>query len=106
MASVDPRYDPAFQRGYVEPEPLDAPAVARGRNPWLVVLWALAIALISAGVWGTWQAELTLASPNLENSVSYYVLPSVLQAICPWLVGAGLGALVGAVTIHAVRWRR
>ena len=109
MASVDPRYDRAFQRGYLEPaevdEAVDAPASARGRNPWLVVLWSLAAAFIAAGVWATAQAEVTLATPNADNSVTYYVLPYVLQALAPWVLAAGLGALVSAVVIHAVRWR-
>ena len=102
MASIDPKYDAAFQRGYVEPEP--EPERAR-RNPWLIVLWSLGVVLLVGGIVALWHAQVILASPNLGNEVTYYVLPYVLEALAPWFVGAGLAAVVSAVVVHAVRWR-
>ena len=104
----DPRFDPTFQRGYVAPhieEPITEPAGLRG-NPWVVVLWVLAVLFIAAGVWALWQSEVQLNSPNLDNVVTFYVFPDIMQALAPWLVGAGLACLVLVVFLHAIHWRR
>lgn len=90
---TDARYDPAFQRGYEEPPP---PEPVRRRNPWLAVLWVLAGLFILGGV------AVLVVVPSADSAFDVFVLP-VLQAIAPWLVGAGLAALVAAVTLHAVR---
>ena len=77
-------------------------------NPWVTVLWVIAAVFVVAGVAGQ-----TFAQTSVRGSVSLagadvfmtYVVPSVLQSICPWLVLTGLAALVGVVFLHAVRWR-
>ena len=104
---VDSRYDPAFQRGYEEPlaspaEALEAPR----RNPWLAVLWILAVVFTAAGAAALYYSELALSTPNLDNTVASYVFPSLLQAVAPWLFGVGLATLSGVVFVHAVQWRR
>jgi hypothetical protein len=104
----DPRFDPAFQRGYVAPhteESITEPAGLRG-NPWVVVLWVLAALFTATGLWALWQSEVQLQWPNLENAITFYVFPSIMQALAPWLVGAGFACLVLVVFLHAVRWRR
>ncbi len=117
----DPRFDPVFQRGHeddlprrvvpapvAEPVPVSVvgnPASLRG-NPWVVVLWVLALGLSAAGLWATWYAQDLYASPTIGNVESYYVMPAVLSAIAPWLLGVGLLALVAVVFLHAVRWRQ
>lgn len=103
--TIDPRYDPAFQRGYDQPGPESAgPSVVAPvdtrRNPWLAVLWGLAVLLIAGGV------VLLTVVPSAETATGVYVLPVVLPAVAPWVVGAGLAALVAAVTLHAVRWQQ
>jgi uncharacterized membrane protein YhaH (DUF805 family) len=103
---VDPRYDPQFQRGYEPPEQVDAqPSRVPRRNPWLAVLWVLGVAMVVGGVWATWQSELLINSPNLENSVAFYVFPGVLQSIAPWLSGVGIATIAGTVFLYAARWR-
>ena len=151
--SFDPRFDPAFQRGFgdgqaqrpgvdgsapgrpvaggpsvnvaasgpVDPLaspsmdadnsrgsiPLDAayvPVETRG-NPWLRALWGIAAALIVAGIAGQWTAiDLFSTGASSGNVVTSYVLPSVMQALAPWFLVAGLLAAIAAVTIKAVRW--
>jgi hypothetical protein len=110
----DPRFDPAFQRGY-ENRPGstsaveavdDEPAAGLRGNPWVVVLWVLAVLFVATGVWALWQSEVQLNSPNLDNVVTFYVFPDIMQALAPWLVGAGLACLVLVVFLHAVSWRR
>lgn len=108
MASdrVDPRYDPQFQRGYERPAPVEVESAPRARrNPWLAVLWMLGTVMVVGGVWATWQSELLINSPNLENSVAFYVFPSVLQSVAPWLSGVGIATIAGTVFLHAARWR-
>ncbi|MCU1410599.1 MAG: hypothetical protein JWR04_1306 [Rhodoglobus sp.] len=100
---VDERYDPAFQRGF---EPVVEPVETRGRNPWLIVLWVLAVVFTAAGAAALYYSTLALSSPNLDNTVTFYVVPQLLQAVAPWLVGVGLATLSGVVFVHAVQWRR
>lgn len=121
--SLDPRFDPAFQRGFegdalapvlrranpdetpiVQPV-TDAPLTLRG-NPWVVVLWVLGPVFLAGGLWGLWQAEVILSAPITSSASSYYVLPSLLQAFSPWLSLVGLITIVAVVFLHAVRWRK
>ena len=37
--------------------------------------------------------------------VPYFVLPAIALSLAPWLIGTGLAAVVGAVLVHALRWR-
>ncbi|CAN5345909.1 hypothetical protein BH11ACT4_BH11ACT4_16090 [soil metagenome] len=119
MASdFDPRFDPAYQRGYVAgfdgeagaavtPAESSAPQAANDakaqRNPWLVVLWVLGAVLLGGGVAGyVWAAS--QANPDYE--VTGVVYPAVVRALAPWVTVVGLGAVVLAVYVQAVQWRR
>lgn len=103
---VDSRYDPAFQRGFEPAEPPPEDVEVPRRNPWLVVLWTLAVVFTAGGAAALYHSTLALSSPNLDNTVTFYVIPQLLQAIAPWLVGVGLATLSGVVFVHAVQWRR
>lgn len=86
---VDTRYDEVDERG--------------GRNPWLVLLWVVAGVLLGAGA-----ALISQSGPAAgtgDSVVPVFVLPAVVLALAPWLVGTGLAAVVGAVLVHALRWR-
>ena len=72
------------------------------RNPWLVVLWVLAAVLVASGAWLVWQSTLS-ASGTGADVVPVFVLPAVFSALAPWVLGAGLAAVVGAVFVHAQR---
>ena len=101
---VDERYDPAFQRGYTPPpEALEGPG---RRNPWLALLWILAAVFTASGAAALYYSTLALSSPNLDNTVTFYVFPQLLQAVAPWLVGVGLATFSGVVFVHAAQWRR
>ena len=106
---TDPRYDPAFQRGYHDPEPAPAPIESQDathhRNPWLALLWVLAALLTLGGV----AALLVVGAVELappSDPFTFYVLTALLAGVAPWLVCSGLAAVVGAVFIHALEWRR
>jgi len=106
---TDPRFDPAFQRGYVEPEPEASTSrpvdVAAPRNPWLALLWVLAALLTLGGV----AALLVVGAVELappSDPFTFYVLTALLAGLAPWLVAAGVFGMVGAVFIHALEWRR
>lgn len=98
---VDERYDPAFQRGYQEPV-VEAPDAIPRRNPWLVILWALAVVLIAVGSFLLTQTSAVAGA----EVVSVLVLPVVFAALAPWVLGVGLGALVAAVFAQSIRWRQ
>ncbi len=96
---VDDRYDPAFQRGYEPaPEALEGPP---RRNPWLIALWILAFLLLAAGGFLLSQS----GTATTGGIVPYFVLPAIALSLAPWLIGTGLAAVVGAVLVHALRWR-
>ena len=78
----------------------------RYRNPWLAVLWVLAVVFTIGGTAALYYSTAALNSPNLDNTVTFYVFPQLLQAVAPWLVGVGLATLSGVVFVHAVQWRR
>ncbi|MBU1589113.1 MAG: hypothetical protein KKH51_14395 [Actinobacteria bacterium] len=96
---VDDRYDPAFQRGY-EPAPEALEGQPR-RNPWLIALWILAFLLLAAGALLLSQS----GTVTTGGIVPYFVLPAIALSLAPWLIGTGLAAVVGAVLVHALRWR-
>jgi hypothetical protein len=100
---ADPRYDPAFQRGY---EPVPEALEGTRRNPWLIVLWILAVVLTATGATALYYSEQALNAPNPENSVAFSVSAGLLQSVGPWLFGVGLATLSGVVFVHAVQWRR
>jgi len=108
----DPRFNPVYQRGHEDdlmPAPLPpTDRVGRPRsprNPWVPVLWVLAIGLLAFGVWAELYAQKLIASPNVDSVEEYYVIPTVLAELAPWFVAVGLAAIVAAVVLHAVRWR-
>jgi len=90
------------------------------RNPWLAVLWVIAVVFVCAGVWariygielengmhlsyllGTGEGT-TYSAPSVTD---FYVLPVVLSTFAPWLVAAGLLAAVAATFVHALQWMR
>ena len=72
------------------------------RNPWLVVLWVLAVVLLAAGGWLLSQTSLSDTGTG-DSVVPVFILPAVYSALVPWLIGTGLAALVGAVFVHAQR---
>ncbi len=72
------------------------------RNPWLIVLWILAVLLIAAGGFTLTQT----AQSTGADVVPVLILPVVFAALAPWLLGVGLAALVGAVFVQAIRRER
>ncbi|MBG6054870.1 hypothetical protein IWX81_001281 [Salinibacterium sp. CAN_S4] len=145
--NFDPRFDPAFQRGFVDddsrapqrhggiealglggepiglpPQPVESReaavaevpahpepvAVSLEGNPWVKVLWVIAPVFILGGLIGQAWAQSLLFNGSFTSGPSAfesYVVPSVVQAVGPWMVLTGLAALVGVVFLHAVRWR-
>jgi hypothetical protein len=76
------------------------------RNPWMPVLWVLSALMIAGGTWGLWQAAVLAGTQDPAADVWSSVLPVVLGAVAPWLVGVGLATLSGVVLLHAARWHR
>jgi uncharacterized membrane protein YedE/YeeE len=96
----DPRFDPAFQRGYQAPAVPDGPSAGLRRNPWVWSLWIVGVLLTGGGI----LAQLPWEPAGGPESA--YVIPALLAALGPWFLGAGLAAIVGVMLLHAVRWRQ
>ena len=131
-ADFDPRFDPAFQRGYdgrmpgpvVEPvrpvvervgsvvEPVETPAEpletfryeTRG-NPWLRALWVVAAVFTVVGLLATYAAQSLMQGANTSSAIDYYVLPLTVSQLAPWFTVTGLFAGVAALVLNAIRWR-
>lgn len=127
----DPRYDPAFQRGWGGPEP-DAPPrpapadperivviaepaadpVAEaaeerrgGLNPFLIALAALAVLLIVAGVWMASRVSEGYAAQGPSTQVDYAIL-QILAIASPVTALLGVATGIGVLFVFAVRWGR
>jgi hypothetical protein len=131
-SDVDPRFDPAFQRGFepiprarvdpgptpdapprvepVETSPVTAPPVAAAdssqtRNPWLTVLWITAAVFTGLAVVAQYIAIEITYSPTPPTAAQEYVIPTVFGALAPTLFAAGLATAIAALVIHALRWQ-
>lgn len=126
----DPRYDPAFQRGWggaepdaparpapsdpdrivviaepVAPEP-EAPGEHRGGlNPFLIALAALAVLLIVAGVWMASRVSDGYAAQGPSTQVDYALL-QILAIASPVTALLGVATGIGVLFVFAVRWGR
>lgn len=126
----DPRFDPAFQRGYegrgpvvpsgvrppvvelveTHPQPAQSPTQSppafetRG-NPWLRALWVVAAVFVVGGVAAQFAAQALLQRAYTSSPIDFYVLPLSLAQLSPWFTVAGLFAGVAAIVLGAIRWR-
>ena len=136
MASdVDPRFDPAFQRGFepvVEPvetttplvelvettrprvEPVETSLVepvetarraAPDRNPWIPALWITAAVFTIAGALTQYVATRIRFTPTADSAAIEYVIPEVFGTLSPVLFAAGLATAIATLVIHALRWQ-
>ena len=134
MSDFDPRFDPAFQRGYdgpaVTPPPTaDAPAPAapplvridpqaaaapqadddelapRRGNPFLVALAVIGIALAVGGLVLVFQLRTIFGDGNGNPDFDYVTLQTLMIA-APILAGLGLATGIGVLFVLAVRWGR
>jgi len=103
---------PLVEPPIMRPDELEMPVDAATRrprpNPFLVLLWVLAAALVGLGFWAQARALAPLAvvadePPTVEQ---FYVIPAVLGAIAPAMIAIGLAAIVAAVSLHALQWAR
>ncbi len=132
-SSFDPRFDPAFQRGFdgevesiltervemvVEPV-LAPPAVsdpqlieisepdARGRriNPYLIALGAVSVVLIAGGLYLVSRLREFFDSSQTTSDFDFVILQVLLYA-APLIVVLGVATAIGIVFLAAVRWGR
>ena len=134
-ADFDPRFDPAFQRGYdgrtaapvrpaverarpvVEPVETPPPPVELVEtsaeplryetrgNPWLRALWVVAAVFTVAGMLAAYSAQAMMQGANTSSAIDYYVLPLTVSQLAPWFTVTGLFAGVAALVLNAIRWR-
>ena len=101
---ASPNVEPAVVRP-VESPLAGAREVEARANPWLRALWVMAAVFVAIGIAGQWIAQQLFAGgASGGNVVTSYVWPSILQALSPWFLVAGLIAAIAAVTIKAARW--
>ncbi len=130
--SFDPRYDPAFQRGWdgpaapvtspaprpAEPERIvvapervsadegvDGDESRRRLNPFLIVLGVVSIALVVAGVWMASRVSDGFSQQGPSTQVDYALL-QVLMIASPVTTLLGVATAVGILFLLAARWGR
>jgi hypothetical protein len=163
-AEIDPRFDPAFQRGFdptipieeyvpaplprrtVAPPPVApavepkrpapgpvavaAPAVVEpledadaaespdvepvvdadedsspSRNPFLLLLVVVAIALIAAGIWLFVRSGDAFNSREVRSQGDYMSLDATIH-MAPFIALLGAATAIGVVFVFAVKWRK
>jgi hypothetical protein len=148
-ATIDPRFDPAFQRGFdgavtttrrrptigtppvlpaqapaarpvvstsavpepTAPEPQsvveedEAEEVVRGVNPFIVVLWIVAVLLVISGAYLTMWARTTFLTDSLSTNIDYVTIQIITYG-SPLLVVLGLATAIGLVFLHAIAWKK
>jgi hypothetical protein len=161
---IDPRFDPAFQRGFDQsipieefvpppapkkttvapsvPVPVAAPAAAvvparppaealppfgendetlgsattkpdapadldssPSRNPYLLFLGIIAIALVAAGVWLFVQSGDAFNSRDVRSQGDYMSLDSTIH-MAPFIALLGAATAIGVLFVFASKWRR
>jgi hypothetical protein len=108
----DPRFDPAFQRGFegsAAPVERGEPVVEVAKlrhNPWIWALWGVAVVFTTAGVIGLIPVQASFGwVAERPDPVTAFILPALFHGLAPWFLGTGLAALIGVLIISAVRWR-
>jgi hypothetical protein len=141
----DPRFDPAFQRGFDGAEVSDAPRVVQRdvrratpvrppeptpppltpsatasadpqpsdaaapdspprRNPFLIALGVVSVALVAAGVWGIQAARAPFLATDTTSSVDFVGL-QILQFVSPVSIALGVATAIGILFVYAVGWQ-
>jgi hypothetical protein len=145
----DPRFDPAFQRGFDGAEVPDAPRVVQRdvrraspvrppeptagtaplppsgtgtasadpqpsdaaapdspprRNPFLIALGVVSVALVAAGVWGIQAARAPFLATDTASSVDFVGL-QILQFVSPVSIALGVATAIGILFVYAVGWQ-
>jgi hypothetical protein len=145
----DPRFDPAFQRGFdgaevpdaprvvprdvrratpvrppeptagqatsqpsgtasasADPQPSDAAALDSPprRNPFLIALGVVSVALMAAGVWGIQAARAPFLATDTASSVDFVGL-QILQFVSPVSIALGVATAIGILFVYAVGWQ-
>ena len=132
-ARFDPRFDPAFQPGYTGPiaevrpparpapvasEPVvvrsappavetvadDDPAPRR-LNPFLVGLGAVALVLVSGGLYLVSRVRDLFADVQSTSSLDYVTIQSLVFG-GPLLIALGVATGIGVLFVLATRWDR
>jgi hypothetical protein len=128
---LDARFDAAFQRGYDSTDgfiSVRAPAAgtdafteitnalsASGarrqdpnpvvRNPFVVALWIVAVALFVLGAAALfWSNSTFLGIYRSGPGDPSYVLAVLASSLAPWLISIGLGTAIGVLFLQAYRW--
>ncbi|MGX5682144.1 hypothetical protein [Schumannella luteola] len=125
----DPRFDPAFQRGWDGPEPATTTAPeparvaspdrivvtaepepdfepdARRLNPFLLALAAVAVALVVAGLGMASAVSSGFNAQGPTSQVDWAIL-QVLMIASPVTALLGVATGIGVLFVFAVRWRR
>jgi hypothetical protein len=150
-ANIDPRFDPAFQRGFEgavtttrrrptigtppvlpaqataarpvisapsAPEPaapqqesvleeteVEADEPIRGVNPFVIVLWVVAVLLVIAGAYLTMWARTTFLTDSLSTNIDYVTIQIITYG-SPLLVVLGLATGIGLMFLHAIAWKK
>jgi hypothetical protein len=139
----DPRFDPAFQRGFdgeglrAPGRPVDAPPAAPPialpptpagagesvpsslqaadaaadddrqprRNPFLIALAVVSVALVVAGVWIIQIARAPFDGTNAAANVDFVFL-QILGGLAPAAIALGVATAIGIVFVLAVDWQK
>jgi hypothetical protein len=88
-----------------EPEPEVALDSSPSRNPFLLFLGIIAIALVAAGIWLFVRSGDAFNSKEVRSQGDYMSLTATIQ-MAPFIALLGGATAIGVLFVFAVKWRR
>jgi len=88
-----------------EPEPDIALESSPSRNPFLLFLGIIAIALVAAGIWLFVRSGDAFNSAEVRSQGDYMSLTATIQ-MAPFIALLGGATAIGVLFVFAVKWRR
>ena len=75
------------------------------KNPFLIALGVLSVALVAVGVWGVQLARQPFLETNLATNIDFVGL-QILQMLAPVAIGLGVATAIGILFVLAVGWQK
>jgi hypothetical protein len=97
--------DDAENGAIVETPAEDAPELSAVRNPFLLFLGIIAVALIAVGVWLFVRTGDAFNTSQVRSQGDYMTLTSTIY-MAPFIALLGAATAIGVLFVFAARWRR
>ena len=111
IAAASPRPQPAVVDADSDDEPAEDPVVdpeldsSPARNPFLLLLGVIAIALVAAGIWLFVRSGDAFNSRDVRSQGDYMSLDATIHS-APFIALLGAATAIGVVFVFAAKWKK